>query len=166
MDQLCGKSWNTWKGQKHLDSHLKIAYGNTNIYLESAGNKGLHPSLSWMGSRGAGSGPASLSRTARQQHQQIFPRRAAACPPHTHTRHACLPGDDWLPSTCFLMWPLSSQRGQIISLGSISSDLSLAWTRPGLHIILLGQVGQRQLLVMEEAQEGPLKTHSGKGLYL
>lgn len=70
------------------------------------------------------------------------------------------------PSACFLTWPLGSQCGRIISLGSISSDLGLAWTWPGLHIILLGQVGQRQLLVMEEAQVGPLKAHSGKGLYL
>lgn len=85
---------------------------------------------------------------------------------HPHKTRLSSPGMTGSPSTCFLTWPLGSQRGQIISLGSISSDLSLAWTRPGLHIILLGQVGQRQLLVREEAQAGPLKAHSGKGLYL
>lgn len=59
------------------------------------------------------------------------------------------------PSTCFLTWPLYSQRGRIISyLVSISSDLCLAW--PSHNPVRTSRSAVGRLPVVEVAQaRGP-----------
>lgn len=152
-----------WKGWKHLDSHLERAYGNTNMYLQSVGNKGLHPNPACSqpfldGISGCRIRASFSERDCIPGTQAIIPWEGHSIPiAHPHRVPSMLVFLGIIatgsPSTCFLTWPLNSQRGRIISLVSISSDLSLAWTWPGHHIILLGQAS-RWLLLMEVAQAG------------
>lgn len=166
--QLCGNSWNTWKGWKHLDSHLETAYGNTNMDLESLGNKGLHHSSAR--SQALLDGVWEYRIRVGFSEQDFVPERISSYPPRGPF-HASLPATcthhipsllvflgmtvAGSPSTCFLTWPLYSQRGRIISyLVSISSDLCLAW--PSHNPVRTSRSAVGRLPVMEVAQaRGP-----------
>lgn len=160
-----------------MDSHLETAYGNTNMDLGSLGNKGLRHSSARSQSLLDG-GWGCRIRAGFSEHDFVpecissHPPRGPfhATVPATCTHHVAsllvflgmtVTGS---PSTCFLTWPLCSQRGRIISyLVSISSDLCLAWAPHNPVRISRSAVGR--LLVTEVAQAGALQSHSGD-LYL
>lgn len=143
------------------------------MYLESAGNKGLHPSCVW--SQPLLGGILECRIRAAFSEQVCIPGTPAVIPqerPFMPTTHPCKVPSTLVflgmnvtgsPSTCFLTLPLNSQGSRIISLVSISPDLSLAW--PSHNPVTTSRPADG-CWSYSWSRQGALLCHSREGLYL